>query len=400
MDRAFIQFYFSSCKYRGPTADRLGPVTTLHNGFSYVWDDANPVWVDFHKADLPIYADEIYVSCVLAWAIEKVVRWARQYPDIKFIVGGPAVWPGKPHLEYIQSLPKNIEYRSGYAENIFSRPVDLKTWKLIPPENTADANILYSYHIKDECDWSRCKFCRNTAENHYLEKYEAREFDLAPLHDAPPGLVYLAADSIPPKDLYILRELNYDNKYYRAWVRGTEPIYNELKKILPDLKSPEKLSILIGVEFPSNRMLQFMRKGTTVESLIRVINLITDYGSRVRLSFIIGWPNLIDDDLTEAEHFFRSLSNYTGELHHVSVNQLSVWPNGILAEYVGKPKFYKSMLLSHAAVLSTREKDLNDKWRQLLKRQPNVILRKPLSALEEEETNTDEIQDSGSHSRS
>jgi len=348
MERSFIQFYKN-------VPDGL----LLQNGFSYVWDEANPQWIDWNTKDLPVNTEKVYVSAITSFTILKIWDWAEEHPEIQFIVGGPAVWPGHPFKELTKSLPDNLVLVGDFAEKIFDRPVNLKSWKLVPPK--IDKNFIYVYHIDDTCEWSKCLFCRRID----TKPHEMREYDLEPLWGATSGTVYLAADSLSPEQLSILKELNYNDKQYRLYIRGTQQIYDSLKKVLNDVKKSEHLTFCMGVEFPSDRMLRWMNKGTTVKELLQVINLFVEHGCQFRLSYMTEWPNLTRNDLDEARKFFDSLENKDALLGSHFISCLTIG-NKPWSEYKGEPLKFGNFIVGYKTRLSEQEKLLNQEWEKIV----------------------------------
>ncbi len=300
---AFIQFYYKSID---PFTQR--PMTALQNGFHHVWDYANPIWVELKLTkeedgvSLKIMWPEelpktVYLSIWTARQMHEVLVFAKKHSHIKFIVGGPCIWPNtKPmHIR----LPKNIELKYGLAEDIFDLAVDLKRWKLVPP--STEFRLKYSYRIGSQCYWGKCVFCN-------YSDADKRGYDFEPLFSAPSGVVRLVTPSLAPNEIKLLSELDYNDKIYHFYLKGGEDEYQALFKEFPLIeKRGRRLTPIIGVEFPSDRMLGFMNKGISIVSLVKTIKLLIAARCRVELLFIAGWPNLTEEDLVEADKFFDEI---------------------------------------------------------------------------------------------
>ena len=310
MDSLFIQFCQIIVKQRTTASTFLQKGSKFHllaNGFSYVWDYANPVWVELDQKlnvvtpiDFSNY-QVVYVSVSFFEHIFIVLDWARENPQISFIMGGPAI-TALPALQWeMYKIPSNVTGLDSLAESIFGLPLDPKRFKLVPPDPTISK--LYNFHIENGCYWGGCKFCI------YPKHYQGGDmgFDLEALWNAPPGGVWLGTSSISPKNCRIFTELNYTDKRYHCYVRGDSLILDALPKVLSNVKQPSSLRFLVGVEFPSNRMLKIMNKCTDIDTLARVINILIDAKCKVSLTFMTGWGCLEENDIKEAEKFFKML---------------------------------------------------------------------------------------------
>jgi anaerobic magnesium-protoporphyrin IX monomethyl ester cyclase len=80
--------------------------------------------------------------------------------------------------------------------------------------------------------------------------------------------------------------------------------------------------VLIGVESGSNRILQNINKGTTVEMNKRAIRTIRKHGVRVKIAMILGLPGENEKSLQETEDFLSSV-----EFDDVDFSVLQVYPN-------------------------------------------------------------------------
>jgi radical SAM superfamily enzyme YgiQ (UPF0313 family) len=60
-----------------------------------------------------------------------------------------------------------------------------------------------------------------------------------------------------------------------------------------------------GLEFPSNRMLRFIDKGCDTDEILAFLSLCKSHGIRVNANLILGWDNLIEDDIKEMKNFME-----------------------------------------------------------------------------------------------
>jgi hypothetical protein len=66
-----------------------------------------------------------------------------------------------------------------------------------------------------------------------------------------------------------------------------------------------KINFSIAPEFLSQRMLDFMNKGTTIETITKIIKLYNKYDVEYEVNFIVGWPNLTEEDLVHMKNNMR-----------------------------------------------------------------------------------------------
>ena len=157
-DTLFVQFY--SKRITVP----IQPVWGINNGFSDTYDlcksKGDFLWVlhdsNYERIKLPIKKGKIFVSASMINEIHLSYIWAKRYPDIDFIVGGPAVSSGTYTKD---SLPKNLVFTEKSVEQFFGAPDFSYEWKLELPKQVLqdDLEIFYTYSITNKCYWNKCK---------------------------------------------------------------------------------------------------------------------------------------------------------------------------------------------------------------------------------------------------
>ncbi len=116
--------------------------------------------------------------------------------------------------------------------------------------------------------------------------------------------------SITPK---FLREAlpalpNRPDLDYRLFIRSGAMENRALEDALKQLNGNiPNLVLGFGMEFPSNRMLKYAGKGFTTDELLDFLNLSKTYGLKINANFMLGWNNLIDDDIKELETFMQRM---------------------------------------------------------------------------------------------
>jgi hypothetical protein len=167
MNKYFLQFA-NTLKLHNDSYLALG------NGFSDTWDfckqKGDLIWVkqkytrwissesiNFCKQNnLPFNKGHVYVSSINIMNMYQIYNWAKRYPDITFIVGGPAVCTNL--FTLTEKLPNNIILTKKTVEEYFEIENFSYHWKLEPPNFESDG-IAFAYTIDTQCYWGKCIFC-------------------------------------------------------------------------------------------------------------------------------------------------------------------------------------------------------------------------------------------------
>jgi len=351
MKRLFVQFY--TVRKRGVIIDE--PITYCSNGFSRIWDLAKPLWIEDtgylsdQQKKLFSEQDQIYVSLWYGYLLQYVLSWASIYKDTTFIIGGPMA----PLLSTIKgSLGANVEVNCDDIETIFGIKLTPDMWKVELPNITKLQ--LYSYGISDKCYWGKCTFCYPETKGSKSDN----PIDLDTIARSPAGTIFLAHPSLTRAQIKVFPELDFSNKKYMFYVRGDTITYKAFAKVLPKVPYPEKLIARIGVEFPSDRMYDIMKKGVTIKEQAKLINLLDEFGIRKVLFYIVGWEELREQDISEAKKFFDLLIDTEDKrtLHSICRMCYRIPPR--ISN--GQAYFYTY------ANLAGKAKELNDEYYNLL----------------------------------
>jgi len=307
-DTLFIQFYYN-----------LSRRLVICNGFSDTYNlcknKGDFFWInerEMYTVDLPISKGTIYVSATFISHLIQVFKWTKKYPDIKFIVGGPIVsFPVTSTYKDVYGLIPNLELTAKSVEEYFNVDNFSEKWRL-PINEIGESTHLYDtvcfgYTISNErCYWKKCNFCsmpkginraREVWDPHCIENIEFDGVKLARLN----------TNAITCTDIKkVIPNLSYDkNIFYDVYLRGQknecialDKVFKNFKGVIPNLK------FRIGIEFPSDRILKFANKGTTVQGILQTIDMLNKYDNlQIYTMFIVGWPNLNEDDIKELKEF-------------------------------------------------------------------------------------------------
>ena len=328
-DTLFLQFYnqikgsyYDLCNGYSDTYDlclsKGDFYWTEHETDRSLWHD-DATYID---RKLPIEKGRIYISAIYSNHLYQAYMWAKIYPEIEFVVGGPVaaermMTEGKWNPIYIEvdkniTLPKNLTVTGKSVEDWFGVPNFSGEWKLdIPNEIPGDSKIYFSYTLDNRCYWKKCIYCNIAlhAEEVFRERKRI-DCEFADIEHAGMKIVRLNTGSITPK---FLREVlpvlpNRPDLDYRLFIRSgaveTRALEDGLKKMNGNIPN---LVLGFGMEFPSNRMLKYAGKGFTTNELLDFLHLSKDYGLKINANFMLGWNNLIEDDVKELEAFMAAM---------------------------------------------------------------------------------------------
>lgn len=327
-DTLFIQFY-------GKTKSGW---FDLCNGFSDVWDlcksKGDFLWME-HEQDsdqwyepksyghipLPIRKGKVYISASYINHLYQAYLWADQYPEIQFIVGGPVAsercadkegWQSV-HFKVEGPLPPNLTLTGQSVETLFEVPDFSGTWKLeLPDAIPRDSKIYFSYTLENQCYWKKCPFC--SIAQHSKDHFRKRKnigLEFKDLSWQGHKIVRLNTGSITPEHIRAIlpRLPQRDDMEYRYFMRAAKGETQALKQVVAQLNGNIPATTLgFGIEFPSDRMWKYLNKGTRMEEVIETLEFCRTSGFKVNANVILGWNNLIDQDLLDLETFMDSLA--------------------------------------------------------------------------------------------
>lgn len=176
----------------------------------------------------------------------------------------------------------------------------------------------------------RCRSPENTVEEiEFLHRrYGVRSFIFVDNLFMGPGQAgreraYLIAQEIKKRQLRI---------EFGIYCRANETE----RESLSYLKEAGLTEVYIGVESMSQRMLDFLRKGTTVEENRQALETLDDLGLHYRLGFIMYGPRSNLEEIRENIHFLRNLiqSRYCEKLHFS--NSLRIYRGSPLEDILRK----------------------------------------------------------------
>jgi len=320
----FVQFWYVSRRYGGARA--------FHNGFSHVYNQCENIgdfyWVELPEGgQLPIKNGTVYVSVNTYSSLFCALSWSYEYPDVRFVVGGPLIVmdPNLKGLVTEKPLRNNIEFSSKTAEEkIFAQSFRNTSWNIdLPPGSD---KCVVSFTNLTGCYWNKCIFCCYDKRGPHYSSVDNLKLD-----SDREWMVWLTASSTTPE--YMVNEFHKlePNVEYHVHLRADVYVLNVLEQVLARCKGD--LVFYIGTECPSNHVLQYMKKGTTVETNKKIIELIAKYGHKFRINVILGWDVLTENDVQEVKEFSQhigSLPNGCVRLHWLCYPNRDLYHEGVL----------------------------------------------------------------------
>jgi len=209
-------------------------------------------------------------------------------PDIAFAEVGTPTWDGLPLGRYLSLLdmlnPMNRLWSDG-------------RWNKLT--------------VAHGCYWKKCSFCDVSLD--YISRYEGAS--AATLVDRIEAIVretgqtgfHFVDEAAPPKALKALAHELIERGLSISWwgnIRFEKSFTPELCQLLADSGC---IAISGGLEVASDRLLQLMKKGVSVEQVARVTRAFTDAGILVHAYLMYGFPTQTVQDTVDALEYVRQL---------------------------------------------------------------------------------------------
>jgi radical SAM superfamily enzyme YgiQ (UPF0313 family) len=165
--------------------------------------------------------------------------------------------------------------------------------------------------IAHGCYWKQCTFCDVTLD--YIARYDRAPAELlvdrieAMIAETGQTGFHFVDEAAPPAALRALAEQLIERKVMITWwgnVRFEKAFTPELAKLLARSGC---VAISGGLEVASDRLLELMKKGVTVEQVARVTRAFTDAGVMVHAYLMYGFPTETAQDTIDALERVRQL---------------------------------------------------------------------------------------------
>jgi tRNA A37 methylthiotransferase MiaB len=303
----------------------------------------------------------------------KIIKWAKLNPEIKFIVGGPVIqsvtFDNKfsPTFEEFIGGIKNLKLFKGSVEDYFGLENFSINWDIntdqIKNNFKNHKELLFSYTIENSCYWKKCKFCHYPLVGNRKRKNFA--LDLKKILSLGFDEKIRIRLNTPSLSNYHIKNFlphlpNKKGIEFDFLVRCDKSIYQNLDKLFLSYNDRPPMIVRLGIEFPSDRILNFLRKGFTVNDIYNMLNILIKNNQKVSSTFIIGLPNIKSSDLKNLEKFSKK---YEKVFSHIAVYRLFC-PVGtkihdIFIDKKNPPSFDGSFYKGYYPKLTSEEIKLN-----------------------------------------
>ena len=214
------------------------------------------------------------------------INWAE--PDIAFENVGTPTWDGLPLQSYLSLLDMLNPMHRLWSDG---------RWNKLT--------------VAHGCYWKKCSFCDVSLD--YISRYETAS--ASTLVDRMERIVaetgqtgfHFVDEAAPPKALKALAQEIIRRKLQVTWwgnIRFEKTFTPELAELLADSGC---IAMSGGLEVASDRLLELMQKGVTVEQVARVTKGFADAGILVHAYLMYGFPTQTVQDTVDALEFVRQL---------------------------------------------------------------------------------------------
>jgi radical SAM superfamily enzyme YgiQ (UPF0313 family) len=161
------------------------------------------------------------------------------------------------------------------------------------------------------CYWKQCSFCDISLD--YINRYEPASADVlvdrieAMVAETGQSGFHLVDEAAPPAGLRALSERLLQRKVTITWwgnIRFEKAFTPELCKLLAKAGC---VAVSGGLEVASDRLLERMKKGVTVEQVARVTRAFTDAGIMVHAYLMYGFPTETEQETIDSLERVRQL---------------------------------------------------------------------------------------------
>ena len=165
--------------------------------------------------------------------------------------------------------------------------------------------------IAQGCYWKKCSFCDVNLD--YISRYDLLATDVlihrieALIGETGQTGFHFVDEAAPPKALKSLANALLRRKLDISWwgnIRFEKSFNTELCRLLADSGC---IAITGGLEVASDRLLQLMKKGVSVEQVARVTRAFSDAGILVHAYLMYGFPTQTVQDTVDALEYVRQL---------------------------------------------------------------------------------------------
>ena len=216
----------------------------------------------------------------------QLINWSE--PDVPFEEVGTATWDGLPLQDYLSLLDMLNPMHRLWSDG---------RWNKLT--------------VAHGCYWKKCSFCDVSLD--YISRYETASATL--LVDRIEQIVketgqtgfHFVDEAAPPKALKALAEELIRRNVHISWwgnIRFEKTFTPDLAELLAESGC---IAMSGGLEVASDRLLNLMKKGVTVEQVAQVTKGFSEAGILVHAYLMYGFPTQTVQDTVDALEYVRQL---------------------------------------------------------------------------------------------
>jgi len=209
-------------------------------------------------------------------------------PDVPFAEVGTPTWDGLPLDRYLSVLDMLNPMHRLWSDG---------RWNKLT--------------VAHGCYWKKCSFCDTSLD--YIARYDAA--DAATLADRIEAVIaetgqtgfHFVDEAAPPKALAALADELARRNLAISWWGNIRFEKSFTPELCAKLAASGCIAVSGGLEVASDRLLQLMRKGVSVEQVARVTHAFTEAGILVHAYLMYGFPTQTVQDTVDALEYVRQL---------------------------------------------------------------------------------------------
>ena len=302
----FIQYYDRNPWFK--VDNKPIPLYSFNNGFSQSYkaikNYGDFIWLE-SGSNIPIDKGNLVISLQNSCdGLDKIIQTAKDNPQLNIVLGGPYFYV-KRNLQ----VPDNIKViEQTNVEEYYGLEYNPNNWGLEIPSNLYNIGYNFSLISGHGCYWGNCTYCKWANKHNDFRVLRVNEVPI--IEHEGPKIISLRTSAITTGMLQLFKTFpDRDDVYYSTYLRGDREVLSTLRSIIHQIKT-NNIIISMGIEIPSNEMLSFINKGTTKETILDTLRILHYNGIHLHLSFMLGWDNLTQNIVDEAEQWIRDFTHY------------------------------------------------------------------------------------------
>ena len=225
---------------------------------------------------------------------------------------------------FIRNASKQVQYLNWQEFDVPFEEVGTATWDGLPLDSYLSLlDMLNPMHrlwsdgrwnkltVAHGCYWKKCSFCDVSLD--YISRYETASASLLVdrieqiVHETGQTGFHFVDEAAPPKILKALAEELIRRKIVISWwgnIRFEKTFTPELAELLAKSGC---IAMSGGLEVASDRLLNLMKKGVSVEQVAQVTKGFSDAGILVHAYLMYGFPTQTVQETVDALEYVRQL---------------------------------------------------------------------------------------------